>query len=179
MVLPFYCHMVIYGQDIATSTYQRNKRYCGPKRNLRHLKHVSKIKERPWRNLHDQDWNSFCFSMTHFVAGKYVHRSRTLQWNPVLRPPSLCDHLVITTIFFDPNVKITESVYCYEDPVHVTTLVLRPGFSGPTVVSLTRFHSNCFPPDNGWCKNAEKQGCSSTVVLTWLKFRESKGHKVH
>ena len=24
-----------------------------------------------------------------------------------------------------------------------------------------------------------KQGCSSTVVLTWLKFLESKGHKVH
>ena len=108
MALPFYCHMVIYGQDIATSTYQRNKRYCGPKRNLRLLKHVSKIKERPWRNLHDQDWNSCCFSMTHFAAGKYVHRSRTWQWNPVLRqlrPPRLCDHLVITIIFFRPKRK--------------------------------------------------------------------------
>ena len=39
----------------------------------------------------------------------------------------LYDHLVITTIFLDPNIIITESFYYFEDPVNVTTSLLRPG----------------------------------------------------
>ena len=57
---------------------------------------------------------------------------------PYGHPVYLCDHLVITTIFFkDPNVKITESFYYFED--NATTSLLRPGFYGPTVVALTGF----------------------------------------
>ena len=39
-----------------------------------------------------------------------------------------------------PNVKNIDSFYYFEDPVNVTTSLLWPGFYGPTVVVLTRFH---------------------------------------
>ena len=54
--------------------------------------------------------------------------------------PRLTTTSLLRPYFFDPNVKITESFYYYEDPVNATALVLRPGFYGPTVVALTRFH---------------------------------------
>ena len=69
------------------------------------------------------------------------HYSGTPSYDPLVYATTS----LLRPYFLDPNVKITESVYCYEDPVNVTTLVLRPGFSGPTVVALTRFHCNCFP----------------------------------
>ena len=50
---------------------------------------------------------------------------------------------------FRPNVKTTESFYYFLDPVSVTALLLRPGFYGPTVVTLTGFHcSTKFPEIN-------------------------------
>ena len=39
-----------------------------------------------------------------------------------------------------PNVKNIDSFYYFEDPVNVTTSLLRPGFYGSTVVVLTGFH---------------------------------------
>ena len=55
------------------------------------------------------------------------------------------DPHLMTTLFVQPpcyydQVKITESFYYFEDPIHATTLLLRPGFNGPTVVALTGFH---------------------------------------
>ena len=44
---------------------------------------------------------------------------------------------------FNPNLKITESFYYFEDPINETTSLLRPGFYGPTEVALTGFH--CIP----------------------------------
>ena len=38
----------------------------------------------------------------------------------------------------EPNVKISESFHYFED--NATTSLLRPGFYGPTMVALTRFH---------------------------------------
>ena len=35
---------------------------------------------------------------------------------------------------------MTESFYYFEDPVKMTTSLLRPGFYGPMVVALMRFH---------------------------------------
>ena len=52
------------------------------------------------------------------------------------------DHPVYTTTSllrpysFDPNVKITELFYFFEDLFNTTTSLLRPGFYGPTVVTL-------------------------------------------
>ena len=37
-------------------------------------------------------------------------------------------------------LKITESFYYFEDPVNTTTLLLRPGFYSPMVVTLMGFH---------------------------------------
>ena len=53
------------------------------------------------------------------------------------------DHRVYTTTSclrpysFDPNVKITELFYFFEELFNATTSLLRPGFYGPTVVTLT------------------------------------------
>ena len=44
---------------------------------------------------------------------------------------------------FNPNLKITESIYYFEDPINETTSLLRPGFYGPTEFALTGFH--CIP----------------------------------
>ena len=44
---------------------------------------------------------------------------------------------------FNPNLKITESFYYFEDPINETTSLLRPGFYGPTEFELTGFH--CIP----------------------------------
>ena len=44
---------------------------------------------------------------------------------------------------FNPNLKITESFYYFEDPINETTSLLRPGFYGPTEFALTGFH--CIP----------------------------------
>ena len=46
----------------------------------------------------------------------------------------------ITTIFFDPDIKITESSYYFEDPINVTLCCSYDQDYGPTVVTLTRFH---------------------------------------
>ena len=96
------------------------------------------------------------------------------------------DHLVITTIFFRPKrKKITESFYYYEDPVNTTTLVLRPGFYGPTVVALKRFHctSNHFIPSLTWPNMQIKIFFSSIYCAfcysLWrlLFYRRKKGGK--
>ena len=58
-----------------------------------------------------------------------------LQWNHALRSRRYNDHS------FDPNVRITELFYFFEDPVDsIGTSLLKPGFYGLTVVALTRFH---------------------------------------
>ena len=64
-----------------------------------------------------------------------VSCSGELQRNLVLGPPRLNDHNS-----FDPNVKNAESFVYLEDPVNATTLLLRSGFYGPTMVTLTGFH---------------------------------------
>ena len=51
------------------------------------------------------------------------------------RPPH---YYIITTTFFRPQTyNITESFDYLEDPVSVTTSLVRQGFYGPTVVALT------------------------------------------
>ena len=53
-----------------------------------------------------------------------------------IRPPGYYDYYS-----FDPNIKITESFYYFEDPVDASFLLLQPGFYGPMVVALTEFDS--------------------------------------
>ena len=50
------------------------------------------------------------------------------------------DHLVITTLLFRPNIKITESFYYLGDPIYAITSLLQQGFYDPTVVAFTWFH---------------------------------------
>ena len=60
-----------------------------------------------------------------------------------------CNHPVYTTTWLlqpyslDPNVKVTESFYYFEDPVTATS-ILGPGFYGAMVVTLTAIHCNHF-----------------------------------
>ena len=44
---------------------------------------------------------------------------------------------------FNPNLKITESFYCFEDPINAATLLFRPGFYGPTLFTVKGSH--CIP----------------------------------
>ena len=45
-----------------------------------------------------------------------------------------------TTLFIQPNIKITGSLYYFKDPINTAPSLLRPTFYGPTVVTLTLFH---------------------------------------
>ena len=45
-----------------------------------------------------------------------------------------------TTLFIQPNIKITGSFYYFKDPINTAPSLLRPTFYGPTVVTLTLFH---------------------------------------
>ena len=45
-----------------------------------------------------------------------------------------------TTLFIQPNIKITESFYYFKDPINTAPSLLRPTFYGPTAVTLTLFH---------------------------------------
>ena len=93
-----------------------------------------------------------------------------------MEPPN--DHPVYKTTSllrlysFKPNVKTIESFYYFEDPVNATTLLLRPGFYGPTVVALTGFH--CI-----WEKVPEQKQKTENVtraVCRQLKDRRQVKH---
>ena len=92
-------------------------------------------RERSWGNLLSP--SSFLPPFGHPLSISR-HSLAPQRTPPYGHPVYLRDHLVITTIFFkDPNVKITEVFYYFED--NATTSLLRPGFYGPTVVALTGF----------------------------------------
>ena len=46
---------------------------------------------------------------------------------PALRLPRLYHHLLLRPFSFDPNIKISDSFYYFEDPANETTSLLRPG----------------------------------------------------
>lgn len=56
----------------------------------------------------------------------------------VQRKPRLVTTPFIRSYSFDPNVKITQSFYNFDDNVNATT-PLRPGFYGPSLVAFAKF----------------------------------------
>ena len=97
-------------------------------------------------------------------------------------PPNDCPVYKITSLLrpysFRPNVKTTESFYYSVDPVSATTLLLRPGFYGPTVVALTGFHcSTKFPEinhffnvhDSSLSRHVNTVSCKSLEIQTYCK----------
>ena len=73
------------------------------------------------------------------LKGHYCEYSGIPPYNhPVYTTTSL-----LRPYSFNPNLKITESFYYFEDPINETTSLLWPGFYGPTEVALTGFH--CIP----------------------------------
>ena len=87
------------------------------------------------RPLHVAFVKSSRFSLIYNIFLSNFMIKLKVQRKPRLVTTRLYDH----KYSFDPNVKITESFYYFDDNVTATT-PLRPGFYGPSVVALTVFH---------------------------------------
>ena len=92
-------------------------------------------------------------------------------------PPYDCPVYKITSLLrpysFRPNVKTTESFYYFVDPVCATTLLLQPGFYGPTVVALTGFHCSTKFPEINHFFNVHDSSLSGHVNTVMQKLRNS------
>lgn len=92
---------------------------------------------------HSNQWNLFRQYFQILTLGIFQSKkvstvepcSPCLMTTSLIRPPRYYDH-----IFFDPNTKITESFYYFEDHVNATTLLLGPGFYSLTVVAFIGFY---------------------------------------
>ena len=73
------------------------------------------------------------------LKGHYSEYSRILPYNH----PIYTTTLLLWPYSFNPNLKITESFYYFEDLINATLSLLWPGFYGPTEVALMGFH--CIP----------------------------------
>ena len=96
-----------------------------------------------------------------FPIHEQFRYSETLPYDrPVYKITSL-----LRPYSFRPNVKTTESFYYFVDPVSATTLLLRPGFYGPTVVALTGFHCSTKFPEINHFFNVHDSSLSRHAVM--------------
>lgn len=93
------------------------------------------ILSQSWPRPHVAFVKSSRFSLIYNIFLSNFMIKLKVQRKPRLVTTRLYDH----NYSFDPNVKITESFYYFDDNVTATT-PLRPGFYGQSVVALTVFH---------------------------------------